>query len=34
VTHSNLTLDVVEKGVYGITVPIPDVNKVWETVSE
>lgn len=34
VTHSNLTLDVVEKGVYGITVPIPDVNKVWETISE
>jgi len=33
-TQSNLSLNVVEKGIYGITVPIQDVNKVWETVSE
>jgi hypothetical protein len=32
--QSSLSLDVIEKGLYGITVPIPEVNKVWETFSE
>jgi hypothetical protein len=33
-TRFNLSLDVIEKGLFGITVPIPAVNKVWEIVSD
>ena len=33
-SKENLTLDLIEPGFYGITVPIAEVSKVWEVISK
>ena len=33
VAYLKYTLDILENGLYGITIPIKEVNKVWEVIS-